>query len=45
MADKSKMACNKPRRSDRAGKKKMVYNGVAVWSDGSNWIVIQAKST
>ena len=21
------------------------YNGVAVWSDGSNWIVIQAKST
>lgn len=24
MADKSKMACNKPRRSDRAGKKKMV---------------------
>ena len=20
------------------------YNGVAVWSDGSNWIVIQAKS-
>ena len=24
MADKSKMACNKPTRSDRAGKKKMV---------------------
>jgi len=24
MADKSKMACNKPRPSDRAGKKKMV---------------------
>jgi hypothetical protein len=24
MADKSKMACNKPRASDRAGKKKMV---------------------
>lgn len=22
-----------------------VYNGIAVWSDGSNWIVIQAKST
>jgi len=21
------------------------YNGIAVWSDGSNWIVIQAKST
>lgn len=21
------------------------YNGCAVWSDGSNWIVIQAKST
>ena len=21
------------------------YNGVAVWSDGNNWIVIQAKST
>jgi hypothetical protein len=21
------------------------YNGVAIWSDGSNWIVIQAKST
>jgi hypothetical protein len=21
------------------------YNGVAVWSDGTNWIVIQAKST
>ena len=24
MADKSKMACNKPTKSDRAGKKKMV---------------------
>jgi hypothetical protein len=24
MADKSKMACNKPMKSDRAGKKKMV---------------------
>ena len=24
MADKSKMACNKPKASDRAGKKKMV---------------------
>ena len=24
MADKSKMACNKPKKSDRAGKKKMV---------------------
>ena len=24
MADKSKMSCNKPTRSDRAGKKKMV---------------------
>lgn len=24
MAEKSKMPCNKPRRSDRAGKKKMV---------------------
>ena len=24
MADKSKMACNKPKSSDRAGKKKMV---------------------
>ena len=23
MADKSKMACNKPKKSDRAGKKKM----------------------
>ncbi len=22
-----------------------VYNGIAVWSDGSNWIVIQAKAT
>lgn len=22
-----------------------IYNGIAVWSDGSNWIVIQAKST
>ena len=22
-----------------------VYNGIAVWSDGNNWIVIQAKST
>lgn len=22
-----------------------VYNGIAVWSDGVNWIVIQAKST
>ena len=22
-----------------------VYNGIAVWSDGANWIVIQAKST
>ena len=22
-----------------------VYNGIAVWSDGTNWIVIQAKST
>lgn len=22
-----------------------VYNGIAVWSDGSNWTVIQAKST
>ncbi len=22
-----------------------VYNGIAVWSDGSNWIVIQAKSS
>ena len=21
------------------------YNGIAVWSDGNNWIVIQAKST
>jgi hypothetical protein len=21
------------------------FNGIAVWSDGSNWIVIQAKST
>jgi hypothetical protein len=21
------------------------YNGIAVWSDGSNWIVIQAKAT
>lgn len=21
------------------------YNGIAVWSDGSNWVVIQAKST
>ena len=21
------------------------YNGIAVWSDGSNWIVMQAKST
>ena len=24
---------------------KKVYNGIAVWSDGANWIVIQAKST
>jgi len=24
MADKSKMACNKPKKSDRKGKKKMV---------------------
>jgi hypothetical protein len=22
-----------------------VYNGIAVWSDGNKWIVIQAKST
>jgi len=22
-----------------------MYNGIAVWSDGSNWIVIQAKAT
>ena len=22
-----------------------VYNGIAIWSDGNNWIVIQAKST
>ena len=22
-----------------------IYNGIAVWSDGSKWIVIQAKST
>jgi len=21
------------------------YNGVAIWSDGTNWTVIQAKST
>ena len=34
MADKSKMACNKPTKSDRAGKKKMVKG---YWSCKNLW--------